>query len=67
MAKETTNDKITVEENANVHKLAGVAEGEILNTTDEKGNPVREKVVYDYNEDDEYVGFHKEVVKEKNK
>ena len=45
-----------------IHELVGVADGEevVLAT----GEPTGEKVVYEYDEDGNLAGWHKEVVEE---
>lgn len=67
------NGNLTVDENTNIEVTeveqqevvtpdAGVADGEVLQTTDSKGKVVEETVVYDYDENGEVIGWHKEVV-----
>lgn len=41
----------------------GVEEGEVLTTTTPEGDEVKEKVVLDYDDEGNQIGWHKEVTK----
>lgn len=54
--------KVTKTETVKGEQHAGQPEGTVLESVNEKGKIVKEKIVYDYDDDGNYAGFHKEVV-----